>query len=164
MSLNYWNIVVVISQFMQWIRSQAWSEIKFSISGQPTYEAPGRTDIGSTYQIHIIWLSVCWIVLAADSEGPDQPHFLLAWHKWNTSKWCKPWKNRPVCTPAQSNPLRKHTYSNILKISPPKTESFQIKFWYFSYFCSKHRLSVLVRTASPRRFKRVPTIYIFKQI
>ena len=26
------------------------------------------------------------------------------------------------------------------------------KFWYFSYFCSKHRLSVLVRTASARRF------------
>ena len=25
-------------------------------------------------------------------------------------------------------------------------------FWYFSYFCSKHRLWVLVRTASPRRF------------
>ena len=37
-------------------------------------------------------------------------------------------------------PLRKHAYSNISKISPPKTESFQIKFWYFSYFCSKHRL------------------------
>ena len=26
------------------------------------------------------------------------------------------------------------------------------KFWYFSYFCSKHRLWVLVRTASSRRF------------
>ena len=26
------------------------------------------------------------------------------------------------------------------------------KYWYFSYFCSKHRLWVLVRTASPRRF------------
>ena len=25
------------------------------------------------------------------------------------------------------------------------------KFWYFSYYCSKHRLWVLVRTASPRR-------------
>ena len=25
-------------------------------------------------------------------------------------------------------------------------------FWYFSYFCSKHRLWVLVRTASTRRF------------
>ena len=26
------------------------------------------------------------------------------------------------------------------------------KLWYFSYFCSKHRLWVLVRTTSPRRF------------
>ena len=49
--------------------------------------------------------------------------------------------------------LRKHAYSNILKISPPKTESFQIKnLIYFSYFCSKHRLWVLVRTASVRQF------------
>ena len=46
------------------------------------------------------------------------------------------------------NILRKHACSNILKISPPKTESFQIKNSdIFSYFCSKHRLWVLVRTA-----------------
>ena len=49
--------------------------------------------------------------------------------------------------------LRKHAYSNILKMSPPKTENFQIKkLWYFSYFCTKHRLWVLIRTASLRRF------------
>ena len=49
--------------------------------------------------------------------------------------------------------LRKHAYSNIQKISPPKTENFQVKNWYFSYFCSKHRLWVLVRTSlePPRR-------------
>ena len=37
---------------------------------------------------------------------------------------------------------------------PPKTEIFQIKKKtdIFSYFCSKHRLWVLVRTASVRRF------------
>ena len=41
---------------------------------------------------------------------------------------------------------------------------------YFSYFCSetytsahKHRLCVLVRTASARRFLRVHTIYVCKQ-
>ena len=51
-----------------------------------------------------------------------------------------------------------HHYENtpiliILKSPPPKTENFQIKkLWYFSYFCSKHRLWVLVRTASVRRF------------
>ena len=44
--------------------------------------------------------------------------------------------------------LRKHAYSNTLKILPLKTENFQIKnSVIFSYFCSKHRLWVLVRTA-----------------
>ena len=43
-----------------------------------------------------------------------------------------------------SLPLRKHAYSNILKISPPKTESFQIKNLIFFIFFSKHRLLVLV--------------------
>ena len=48
--------------------------------------------------------------------------------------------------------LRKHNYSNILEILPPENENFQIKkFWYFSYFCSKHRLWILVRTASSRQ-------------
>ena len=36
--------------------------------------------------------------------------------------------------------LRKHAYSNILKISPPKNENFQIKNSnIFSYFCPKHK-------------------------
>ena len=49
--------------------------------------------------------------------------------------------------------LRKHAYSNVLKILHPKNENSQIKISdIFSYFCSKHRLRVLVRTASPRRF------------
>ena len=46
--------------------------------------------------------------------------------------------------------LRKHAYSNTLKILPRKNGNFSDKkFWYFSYVCSKHRLWVLVRTASP---------------
>ena len=50
--------------------------------------------------------------------------------------------------------LRWQAYSIILKISPPKTESFQIKknSDILSYFCSKHRLWVFVRTAWSRRF------------
>ena len=50
------------------------------------------------------------------------------------------------CVPAweRMQLLRKYAYSNILKISPPKTESFQIKKSDILYFCSKHRL--------PRRF------------
>ena len=55
----------------------------------------------------------------------------------------------------QSNSLRKHVYSNTLKISPLKTESFQIKILiFFTYFCSKHRLRALVRTVSALFFSR----------
>ena len=57
-------------------------------------------------------------------------------------------------TPKTLITLRKHAYSNIKKISLQKTENFQIMF--FSYFCSKHRLWVLVRTASARRLYWVP--------
>ena len=42
---------------------------------------------------------------------------------------------------------------NILKSLPPKNENFQMKNSdIFSSFCSQHRLLVLVRTASTRRF------------
>ena len=34
--------------------------------------------------------------------------------------------------------LRKHTYSNILKISPPKTENFQIKTLIFFYISAQN--------------------------
>ena len=49
------------------------------------------------------------------------------------------------------NTLRKHAYSNILKISPPKTESFPIKILIFFIFLFK-TLWVLIRTASLRQF------------
>ena len=56
--------------------------------------------------------------------------------------------------------LRKHAYSNMLKIAPPIIWKFSDeKFWYFSYFCSKHWLWVQ-RTASTRRFYRMPTICV----
>ena len=35
-------------------------------------------------------------------------------------------------------PLRKHAYSNILKISPPKTENFQIKILIFFYISAQN--------------------------
>ena len=44
--------------------------------------------------------------------------------------------------------LRKHAYSNILKILPQKKKKWKFsdkkKIWYSSYFCSKYRLWVLV--------------------
>ena len=50
-------------------------------------------------------------------------------------------------------PLRKYAYSNTLKILQPKNEKFQIKNSdIFHISAQKHRLWVLVRTASLRRF------------
>ena len=52
------------------------------------------------------------------------------WHLVVQIKYSKP-----------SLPLRKHAYSNVLKILPPKNWKISDKkFWYFSHFCSKHRL------------------------
>ena len=45
--------------------------------------------------------------------------------------------------------LRKYAYLNILKISPSKNENFQIK---KSDIFQKHRLWILIRTASVRQF------------
>ena len=43
--------------------------------------------------------------------------------------------------------ITKQAYLNILRILLPKIWTFQIKIWYVSYFYSKRRLWVLVRTA-----------------
>ena len=48
--------------------------------------------------------------------------------------------------------LRKHAYKYIENFNTKTWKFSDKKFWYFSYFCSKHRLCVLVRTASMRRF------------
>ena len=49
----------------------------------------------------------------------------------------------------RAHAFRKYAYSNILNIFQPKKETFQIKNSdMFSYSCSKHKLWVLVRTAS----------------
>ena len=54
-----------------------------------------------------------------------------------------------MCLKSVLSTLQKHTYSNILKISPSKTENFQIKNSHiFHISAQKHRLWVVVRTAS----------------
>ena len=62
-------------------------------------------------------------------------------------------------------PLRKHAYSNVYwKFYHRKIKkNSDNKIWYFPYFRSKHRLWVLVRTASLRRFYWVPTIFCFRR-
>ena len=53
-------------------------------------------------------------------------------------------RTKTSCIRTWLKSLRKRAYSNILKILPPKKWKFSDKkFWYFSCFCSKHRLWVL---------------------
>ena len=47
--------------------------------------------------------------------------------------------------------LRKHAYSNILKILPPENENFQIKNADIFHISAQNRLWILVRIASPPR-------------
>ena len=69
------------------------------------------------------------------------------------------------CPSPTSPPLQKHVYSNILKCLPPnKKYKFSDKHSeIFPIYAQKNRLWVLVRTASARRFYRVPTIYGFEE-
>ena len=53
----------------------------------------------------------------------------------------------------ESKALRKHAYSNIMKILPPKNENFQIKNPDIFHISAQNiALWVLVRTALARRF------------
>ena len=49
------------------------------------------------------------------------------------------------------------------KLSDKKSVFFFFFFFFFLFFGSKHRLRILVRTASLRRFYRVPTIYVLSR-
>ena len=60
--------------------------------------------------------------------------------------------------------LRKHAYSKFIENFTNKNWKFSDKkLWYFSYFCSKHRLWVLVWIGSQRRFSRVSTISVLSR-
>ena len=47
--------------------------------------------------------------------------------------------------------LRKHAYSNIYKISPPKTENFQIKILIFFFHISAQNIDCGYSLEPPRR-------------
>ena len=61
---------------------------------------------------------------------------------------------RKTC-PCNEYPLKPHFY--LVKLG------FAGVYLFFLIFAPKHRLWVLVRTASPRRFKRVPAIYVLSK-
>ena len=75
------------------------------------------------------------------SVFPKEPHFIIFWYIFYRVGSHYPVK---FTFHYENTPIQIYwTFYN------QKREIFQIKkFWYFSYFCSKHRLWVLVRTAS----------------
>ena len=67
----------------------------------------------------------------------------IIWSNWTPKKSSKlrPFVRLHRLKHQLADPLRKHAYSNVLKILPPKNWKFSDKkLWYFSYFCSKQRL------------------------
>ena len=82
-------------------------------------------------------------------NGDKNLHFSYIWKRETMNLLtCVPTKESNQAGNSHSMTLRKQAYSNILKFLPPRNEKFQIKILIFSYFCSKHRSWVLVRTAS----------------
>ena len=121
--------------------------------------------IGNVTNFHFYSKSVLFMcdihsLYSLESKCFRQFHYWLFINRFNITESAF----FPLLFDVIASTLRKHTYSNILKISSPKMEkNSDKKFWYFSYFCSKHRLWVLVRTALARRFLRVPIIYVLSR-
>ena len=114
----------------------------------------------------IIFFYLSWFYSAkCDSEeaGPLRNRYR---HRWSTiytgDAWWKLCHNRHckyLLYLITKTCLFKYTENFTTK----KWKFSDKKIWYFSWFCSKHRLWVLVRTASMRRFYRAPTIYVLSR-
>ena len=90
------------------------------------------------------------------------------WEKYPPT--CAQRRLKSACASARSDQSPRYSHKETLHPCITKTCLFQYieifasktgkfsdkKLWHVSYFCSKHRLWILVRTASARRFYRVP--------
>ena len=94
------------------------------------------------------------------SKSPRPTHFPLRLALWlklsadDTLKYIFPKIRHSMQIYYENTPIQKYW-----KFHHQKWKFSDKKIWYFSYFCSKYRLWVLVRTA----LERVPTIYVVKQ-
>ena len=93
----------------------------------------------------VLWLSVC---LSANQIAYKKRSKLFPCRKGS--------KSRLTGTSSESESINFITKIRVFKYNEnftnKKWKFSNKKFWYFSYFCSKHRLWVLVGTASMRRF------------
>ena len=124
--------------------------------------------------------SVNWVF---DVGICQNDHLIMTWISWDGCM-CKIYIFYAVRIQAQyivvvfsACSLRKHAYSNILKISPPKTENFQMKktLMFFIFLLKnrdcgylleppprEHGLWVLVRTASGGSNKYPQSMFLSK--
>ena len=123
------------------------------------WSSPSPAEPGYTLQIQISWL----LKKSTDLDLHCLP--LSMWiyiNNLDSVIWLADWiwnglliysARQGWIIPKMIISLWKHAYSNTLKILSPKNGNFSDKkFWYFSYLCSKHRLWVLIRTASLKQF------------
>ena len=83
----------------------------------------------------------------------NQQHYYSGLRLWKSLKNCCGWRKRCVDLGVKSFFITKtRLFKNTENFTSKKWTFSAKNFWYFSYFCSKHRLRVLVRTASMRRF------------
>ena len=123
-----------------------------------------RTDLSES--LLFAWRNFAsWAIQNAPSEDFDRTArkrrmiwFLLGAESPKVSSW-RIWYKSRVNKELTITKTRLFKYTE--NFTTKKKKKWQIsdkKIWYFSYFFSKHRLWVLVRTASARRFEQVPTI------
>ena len=83
----------------------------------------------------------------------------------HAKKWAATWENVPSDMCAK----RRHHETRLYNSDPLEPHFYIVKLGFTGVYiifltsALKHRLWVLVRTASPRRFYRVPTIYILSR-
>ena len=94
-----------------------------------------------------VWQSACWITRAQS--------FFTRTKQTDTMSGCAGWFITKTCL-YKFDPLEPHFYTVKL--------GFTGVYIIFLISAQKHRLWILVRIASARRFYRVSTIYVFEQI
>ena len=77
--------------------------------------------------------------------------FVLISNQKNLCKDLQRCSSRRGFTVQSNSPLRKHTYSNILKILPPKNENFQIKKKSDTFLISAQNIDCGYLLEPPRR-------------
>ena len=131
----YWQFDVHENSLKRWqlIRSYA-RTVLFDTSSNKSFgylwESPHRGDSNNYLKTYVLWRNknqtwyLLHIILLIKNSLHQKIHFIT----------------------------KTRLFKYMENFTSKKLKFSDKKLWYFSYFCSKHRLWVLVRTASARRF------------